>query len=1033
MVQRSAQGRKNAGHLTLHIGASFEAAWESVLQPWFESVSQIACAIAKPAVVVLPYQSRTQFFRYRLLEAGIPLLGVKFVAPLQLREILLHPAGVKLPLREHLRLLLSFAAEQVIAANSENESIDATIAAAKSVWRAPDHLLRTIDRLNAAGWSFDEIGPPAFQKVLSRFRTLIKKCGFTSIHEADRLALARAENAEKIFSNLLVAGFDGAHWPLWPMLSAATKASAKATVVLTDPRDEARDLDECWIGTWEQTFAAALPIEPPTRVARISSRQISGAADQKSQLELFADKLGRPVHFLLGRETTEEARAVSTLVLKFLTEPSARRIGVLFPAAGALARSVAALLSELEIPHYDSIAHLIAPTIDDLAWQAWLQLQENNRLNPLLHFLSTFENNARLLGDVTLEQVENILRRAYRQILIDDIAVLREYCAHHSTQEAAPAAAVRMAGVRFLPAAATFPEFIRQTSEIFAELGWENRRIELERLSKDWSETIDGSFSRQSYLRWLREILSKPTRSRDRCGDHPYSRVHLLSFTEAEGQEWSHLILAGLNEGAWPRSDNESDFVRDEEIDALNRRIKVLNRRAIVQGRHGEGQWSVKEGKTLCLGSIERQQIALRQMANLMESAEQGLAISAALFTESSPRRIANPSEFFSGLYFNLHGKALSQPTLEAMEKQTHEWVEQSGLLGRKARNEAAVAQTRIAYHERRAEKKAGEFEFALRAPLIEPISLSVSEFERLFKSPALIWMKSFLGVEADDLDLEQWNLAVGIWVHEWLREIVDRPSAQSFGKLGSDARERVQRAATTFRDEIATMLKRCGRAVPDWWSSTWHNAFYISNCFAGHVAATKEWPYAATEWSLRALPAIQINGADGLKLRGRIDLILAKENPTTNKFTDEDLWVVDYKTGKRKNLRSSQWRLEDDIRNGVLKQLLKGEGVQVGLYALALGQLGAKNVGISLLARGLDLSAPQLMLPQITCHDQVWRELSGMEKSGVFGMRGAIRSEFNFTDAYPLATLAVDYDILETKWTLTHPAFATESPEEEP
>ena len=142
---------------------------------------------------------------------------------------------------------------------------------------------------------------------------------------------------------------------------------------------------------------------------------------------------------------------------------------------------------------------------------------------------------------------------------------------------------------------------------------------------------------------------------------------------------------------------------------------------------------------------------------------------------------------------------------------------------------------------------------------------------------------------------------------------------------------------------------------------------------------------------------------------------------------------MVDYKTGKRKNLRSSQWRLEDDIRNGVLKQLLKGEGVQVGLYALALGQLGAKNVGISLLARGLDLSAPQLMLPQITCHDQVWRELSGMEKSGVFGMRGAIRSEFNFTDAYPLATLAVDYDILETKWTLTHPAFATESPEEEP
>src|SRR5438128_197779 len=252
MVDADAAKRQSSPVVSLHLSASFESAWENVLRPWFESVSLVACATNKSAVVVLPYQSRAQFFRYRLLEAGIPLLGVRFVAPLQLREILLHPTGVKLPLREHLRLLLSIAAEQLIAANAESESTDGRIAAAKSIWRAPDHLLRTIDELNAAGWSFEEIGPQAFQKVLSRFRALIKKSGFTSIHEADRIALARTENAEKVFSNLLIAGFDGAHWPLWPLLSAAAKTSAKATVVLDDPRDEARDLDECWIGTWEQ-------------------------------------------------------------------------------------------------------------------------------------------------------------------------------------------------------------------------------------------------------------------------------------------------------------------------------------------------------------------------------------------------------------------------------------------------------------------------------------------------------------------------------------------------------------------------------------------------------------------------------------------------------------------------------------------------------------------------------------------------------------------------------------------------------------
>jgi hypothetical protein len=134
----------------------------------------------------------------------------------------------------------------------------------------------------------------------------------------------------------------------------------------------------------------------------------------------------------------------------------------------------------------------------------------------------------------------------------------------------------------------------------------------------------------------------------------------------------------------------------------------------------------------------------------------------------------------------------------------------------------------------------------------------------------------------------------------------------------------------------------------------------------------------------------------------------------------------VDYKTGKRSSLRSSQWKSTEEIRQGVLGKFLKGDGVQVALYALALHQLGADDIGISLLARGLDLSAPQLTLPEIAGHDDFWRELASMQRTGVFGMRGYIRSEFGFTGDYPLATLAIDYDLLETKWPLTHPGFST-------
>ena len=47
------------------------------------------------------------------------------------------------------------------------------------------------------------------------------------------------------------------------------------------------------------------------------------------------------------------------------------------------------------------------------------------------------------------------------------------------------------------------------------------------------------------------------------------------------------------------------------------------------------------------------------------------------------------------------------------------------------------------------------------------------------------------------------------------------------------------------------------------------------------------------------------------------------------------------------------------------------------------------------------------------------------MQETGVFGMRGLVHSDFGFSRAYPLATLPIDPDLLQEKWTLTHPPFA--------
>ena len=72
----------------------------------------------------------------------------------------------------------------------------------------------------------------------------------------------------------------------------------------------------------------------------------------------------------------------------------------------------------------------------------------------------------------------------------------------------------------------------------------------------------------------------------------------------------------------------------------------------------------------------------------------------------------------------------------------------------------------------------------------------------------------------------------------------------------------------------------------------------------------------------------------------------------------------------------------------------------------------------------------PQLAVADMEAEADIFAELAQMQQTGIFGMRGPLRSAWTFTADYPLATLAVDNDILEERWELTHPALAQEEEE---
>ena len=149
------------------------------------------------------------------MHEGKSLLAVKFLSPPQLRELLLRGRDLRVPLREHLRLILAVTAEEFASKSTDDE----TVLVAKSIARDADRFLRALDELRAAGWTFDEIESPGLREIAARFEQRVHECGFTFVHDADRVALA---HAQPLFSNLLLFGFDAAHWPLWPLLHAAT-------------------------------------------------------------------------------------------------------------------------------------------------------------------------------------------------------------------------------------------------------------------------------------------------------------------------------------------------------------------------------------------------------------------------------------------------------------------------------------------------------------------------------------------------------------------------------------------------------------------------------------------------------------------------------------------------------------------------------------------------------------------------------------------------------------------------------------------
>ena len=893
--------------LALSLVESSRDAWENVIAPWCERVVPDCWKRDLPAVIVVPTRGHANALKERLLRHGRSHLGLHFLTPMGLREMLASDDDRPPAKPEDLRLLLAVAATEM--------PDDLT---AKAVARSPDSLLRALDRLQTAGWKFEQLTLASFAPLVRRFNELMRQCGFVLPGETDRLRLQQATKNARKFSDILITGFDGAHWPHWFLLRTAVELAKKATVALHYPSEKFSRDDELWIGSWEETYGEAQPVATSS----------SPGDSFFSEAEMRGDR--KPVSFFVGADASEQASAVALMALRFLAQREDARVGIIFAQRGALPRLVGAELTRLGVPNNDGLAHFVPGIFETAEWRAWMELQASPRIASFLDFFNALSNRAKIFPNLRLTEIEDALRHAHSEVLIDDLEILSEFC---SGKHAAVATAVRSLGQ--LPRRATLSEFLRLTQAACERLSWTQHWIAIASQTDNWIEKLPAEFSRDLYLRWLSEIAATFAIERSENGNHPYAPVQLLTVAQACGQEWSHLIFAGWNDGVWPRPAS-GEFAREEDIAAFNQKVFQLNQRAARRGRQGEGHTSVREGHTFYLGPVEQRAIALRQFDSLRRAATDEIALTASLVQEGEPERFWNPSELFTQLFLEMTQRPLTQNAMRELQAKTCGWLKASPALTSERKSAAKeVQQTRVAYDRRRdPAAKSGEYDFAFTLkPNREPIFF-VTEFDRFISAPGLVWMKHYLGVKAVEDDAHIWNTSSGRWIHDWLKHLASR-EGKTFSRLPNAAEidRRVVEAANEKRAQIEALCQRTGKPLPDWWHSGWQNALFLARVLGERLSTADAWPWMATEWKLDQEVPAKINEKTTLAFRGRIDLILAREELPAGSLKADELWIIDYKTGAKKALRLP-----------LKKKLLDGSALQLSLYALAARTHGART-----------------------------------------------------------------------------------------
>src|SRR5206468_500065 len=115
---------------------------------------------------------------------------------------------------------------------------------------------------------------------------------------------------------------------------------------------------------------------------------------------------------------------------------------------------------------------------------------------------------------ISQQVFEKNLRESYNEVLLDDLELLREFCATR-VDDKSQSAAEALRALPFLPPRATLAQFLEQTHAALAHLDWKQHALELASVARDWSQCPTSQQARRA--------PGKPGRGPHQCARKPFA------------------------------------------------------------------------------------------------------------------------------------------------------------------------------------------------------------------------------------------------------------------------------------------------------------------------------------------------------------------------------------------------------------------------------------------------------------------------------------------------------------------------------